>query len=117
MTPEQVDKSIRQMRSMFGFFGILTSLGTIFALPAIGDDPSFIFVLFLEGLLAVCFWMAFSGLGKRNSTGLIFARICSGIFVLGFPLLTIFGIVYLIKLWKPEMKQAFEASQTPSLEH
>lgn len=110
MTAEQVNKSIGQMRSMFGLFGVLTSIAAVFSLPAMADDLSFIFGFFLEGLLAVCFWVAFSGLGKRSSIGLTFARICSGLFVLGFPILTIFGISYMIKLWKPEMKQAFGVS-------
>lgn len=110
MTPEQVNKSIGQMRTMFGLFGVLTSLLAVLMLPNLGTDPSFIFALFFEVLLAVCFWTAVSGLGKRTSIGLTLARICSGIFVLGFPILTLFGIIYLIKLWKPEMVQAFGES-------
>jgi hypothetical protein len=110
MTPDEVNKSIGQMRTMFGLFAVLTSLGAVLMLPNIGTDSSFIFGLFFEIALAVCLWTAVSGLGKRTSTGLTFARICSGIFVLGFPILTVFGIIYLIKLWKPEMVQAFEVS-------
>ncbi len=109
MNTEQVNKSIRQMRQMFGFFGILTALGTVLALIGSMSDASNFIVVIIEGAFAACFWTAFNGLGKRNPTGFTFARICSVLFLLGFPVLTIFGIIYLNKLSKPEMKQALGA--------
>lgn len=109
MTTEQVNKSIRQMRQMFGLFGVLTVIGTVLALfGSMSDAVNFISVI-IDGAFAVCFWTAFNGLGERNPTGHTFAKICSVIFLLGFPVLTIFGIMYLIKLSKPEMKQALGA--------
>jgi hypothetical protein len=107
MTPEQVNKSIGQMRGMFGLFGLLTSLG---ALLALASKPPDIVNVIVNGALAVCFWTAFNGLGTRSSRGYTYARICSFIFVLGFPVLTFFGLSYLTKLGKPEIKQAFEAN-------
>jgi len=107
MNDEQVNKSIRQMRQMFVFFGILTTLAAVFALIGSFSDSSKVIALFIEGALAACFWIAFNGLGKRDSMGYTFARVCSVIFVLAFPVLTFFGISYLSKLAKPEMKQAF----------
>ena len=106
MNTEQVNKSIKQMRQMFGFFGILTSLGAILTLFSSFSDSSYLIGVVIEGALAACFWIAFKGLGDRNKTGLNFARVCSGIFILTFPILTIFGIIYLIKLSKTEMMEA-----------
>ncbi len=110
MTAEQVNKSINQMRQLFAFFGILSSLIALLSLINGLGEPSGIvgslLAFILYGLWAVCLWTAFIGLGRRTAQGHIFARICSIIFLLGFPVLTIFGVSYLIKLSKPEMKQA-----------
>jgi hypothetical protein len=110
MTTEQVNKSISQMRQVFGFFGILTALSILGALfpssHAMSSTGPSLFVI----IWCACLWMAFNGLGNRTPTGLTFARICSFIFVLALPFLTIFGVIYLRKLSKPEMKQAFGAA-------
>lgn len=110
MTPEQINKSISQMRQIFGFFGILTVLGAVLNLLGGLSDPRSlgggIVGAVLEGAVAYCLWTAFSGLGKRSPQGYTFSRICSVILLLGFPVLTLFGVSYLNKLSKPEMKQA-----------
>lgn len=106
---KKVTKSIRQMRGMFGFFGIiiiLYALSLIYTTFVVEDGFYFILGIF-SGLIGICFLIAFRGLGKRTRTGLNFARISSVFFLLAIPsiLLPIFGIVYLVKLSKPEMKQ------------
>ena len=106
MNAEQVNKSIKQMRQMFGFFGVLISIGAVLALFNSFSDSSYLFGVVIEGALAACFWIAFKGLGDRNKTGLNFARVSSAIFILAFPILTVFGIIYLIKLSKTEMMEA-----------
>ena len=57
-------------------------------------------------ILAFLFGNAFIGLGKRSEKGYKYAKICSWFFVLGFPVLTYFGVSYLKKLNDPLMKQA-----------
>jgi len=106
MTAEQINKSIKQMRSMFGFFGILTGLGALSALAASANDLSYLVVFLLEVALSTCYWLAFVNLGQRNRKGHLFATIASILFLPGFPVLTVFGILYLRKLSKPEMKEA-----------
>ena len=102
MDPQQVQKNIGQMRGIFAFFGGLNVLGII--LNLVSGEPSGLIIISL--VLAVIFFAAFDGLGKRTKTGRTFAQISSVIFLLGFPILTIFGISYLLKLSKPEMKEA-----------
>jgi hypothetical protein len=102
MSPQQVEKSIKQMRGIFAFFGGLNVLGII--LNLVSGEPSALIIVSL--VLAVVFFMAFDGLGKRTKTGHTLALISSIVFLLGFPILTIFGISYLVKLSKPEMKEA-----------
>lgn len=101
MDLQQVDKNIRQMRSMFGLFFILSLIGllNLFNSDAFGSG---VFSL----ILAFLFGNAFIRLGKRSENGYTYAKICSWIFVLGFPVLTFFGISYLKKLNDPLMKQA-----------
>lgn len=110
MTPEQVNKSIRQMRQMFAFIGglmLLIALLTLFgAFSSQGDAAGTALLAVLYIGMTACFWTAFTNLGKRTPRGHTYAQISSAIFLLGFPILTIFGISYLIKLSKPQMKQA-----------
>ena len=117
MTPKQIDKSISQMRQVFGFFGILTVLGVLSILLLEFNDLrrgvsspllvgfSIVWVV-LDGAWAYCLWTAFGGLGKRSPQGYTFARICSVILLFVFPVFTLFGVSYLRKLSKPEMQQA-----------
>lgn len=109
MNEEQVTKSIKQMRGVFAFFGALEALATLIYLFSSMDDSSYLFLAVICGAVAYCFFMAFRGLGSRNKSGFTYARISSVILLFGFPVLTIFGILYLNKLGKPEMKQALGA--------
>jgi hypothetical protein len=110
MTEDQVNKSIGQMRGVFVFFGVLVALGALVYLFSSFNDASYLFLVVLEGAVAFCFLMAFRGLGARNKSGFTYARVSSIILLFGFPILTIFGIIYLNKLGKTEMKQALNAA-------
>ncbi len=110
MTEDQVNKAIKQMRGVFVFFGVLAALGALLYLYSSLNDANYLFIAVLEGAVAFCFLMAFRGLGARNKSGFTYARISSVILLLGFPILTIFGVLYLVKLGKMEMKQALGAA-------
>lgn len=105
---KQVKKNIRDMRQTFGLLGILFAFCT-FLIPVyagIGVSLSSVIISLTCGIIAVCFFVAFRGLGKRSVTGFNFARISSVILLFGFLILTPLGVSYLIKLSKPEMKRA-----------
>lgn len=107
MTKEQVNKSISQIRQMFAFLGIATALQALLLL--FGDPTIVRAILFLIlALASACFWIAFINLGKRNKKGHTFAVISSVLFLFSFPVLTLFGVIYLRKLAKPEMKAALQ---------
>lgn len=112
MNSDQVEKDIQQMRSIFGFFGIgfgLWNMCVLFAEgPNILHTPFFLVIILTSLLISSIFLIAFIGLGRRTKTGYISARVASVILLLGFPILTVFGISYLSKLSKPEVKQAFK---------
>lgn len=103
MNPQQVQKSIGQMRGIFAFFGALGALGII--LSVMSGEPDLFVIAFLL-VEVVIFFAAFVGLGKRTRSGRTFAQIASVLLLLGFPILTIFGVIYLGKLSKVEMKEA-----------
>jgi len=110
---EALEKNIRQMRGMFAFFAVVF---TVFGLPALAlliagsanEDGGWDTVLPLLGF-AVLFWVAFlfTAKGRRNRLGFHAAQLCSVLFLFAFPILTFFGISYLIKLNAWEMKEAF----------
>ena len=103
MTPEKVTKNIKQMRSIFAFLGVVMGISAL--LNLFGEDGYFLTAV-IAGTFSFVFWMAFVNLGKRNKKGYTFAQVGSIILLLGFPVFTIFGIMYLNKLSKPEMKAA-----------
>jgi predicted PurR-regulated permease PerM len=105
MDEKRVDKTIKQMRGLFGFFGVVTALSAIVFMLFIEEDG--LAPVIVQAVLSVCFWTAVITLGKRSHAGRAWATICSIIFLFGFPILTIFGMIYLIKLSRPEMKRAF----------
>jgi hypothetical protein len=102
MDEKQVEKSIKQMRGIFAFIGAVNALVAVLNLFSDGGIP----IAVIGMIIAAVFFMAFKGLGDRTQQGYTFARIASGIMLLFFPLFTIFGVMYLIKLGKPEMKAA-----------
>lgn len=103
-TSEEVNKNIRQMRQVFCLSGVVNLL--IMVVMAISGEASLVFWILII-IASICIWEAFIELGKRSSRGYTFATIASFIFVLSFPVYTIFGISYLNKLSKPEMRQVF----------
>ena len=109
MDVDQVNKTIRQMRGVFVFFGVLAALGALLYLFSAFNDSSYLILVIIEGAIAYCFLMAYKGLGAKDKSGFTYARISSIILLLGFPILTIFGVLYLNKLSKIEMKQALNA--------
>jgi hypothetical protein len=111
MNEEKVNKSIRQMRVFFGFFGVVTALSSlVFLLSALSGAGEYVAPMVVQMILSICFWAAVVSMGKRRRAGRTWATICSLILLIGFPILTIFGVIYLVKLTKPEMKQAFGAT-------
>ena len=108
MTAEEVDRSLRQMRQIFGFFGVAGALyGAFLAITGLlAFDGFTLFVGVIDGGIAFVFLQAFLGLGRRDVRGYKFARISSIILLFGFPILTFFGISYLRKLGKPAMQAA-----------
>lgn len=107
MTPEQIEKSIRQMRQVFFFFGVLITLMVMWTLwlAANNEDPSPVFCCISP--MSPALLLGYYGLGKRNKNGYLFAQIGSAALFIGFPILTYFGISYLRKLSQPEMKKVF----------
>lgn len=108
MDEKRVSRTIKQMRGLFVFFGIVTALSAIVFMLFIEEDG--LMPVIVQAVLSVCFWAAVITLGKRSRVGRAWAMVCSIIFLFGFPILTIFGVIYLIKLSRPEMKQAFGAA-------
>ena len=107
MTPEQVNKNIKQMRQIFAFLGVIMGLSAL--LNLFSEEGYFLTAVITAGLSAA-FWIAFVNLGKRNQKGHTFAQIGSVLMLFGFPIFTIFGIIYLVKLSKPEMKVALSGA-------
>lgn len=107
MNIQEVDKSIKQMRQMFGFFGVVFALLAVLMLPSVGNQSSSIIWLLIYGALAFLLFKGFDAAKARNPSGYNYVKLCSIIFVILIPVLTIFGISYLNKLSKPEVKQAF----------
>jgi len=106
MTEDQVNKAIKQMRGVFVFFGVLSALAALLYLFDSMNDANYLILAVISGVVAFCYLMAFRGLGARNKSGFTYARVSSIILLLGFPILTVFGILYLNKLGKAEMKNA-----------
>jgi hypothetical protein len=112
MTPEDVNKSIKQMRQVFIAAGVINLIILCLLVVAGLSDSnnSIASILFLAPLALAeiaCLWIAAYGLEKHTSTGYTFALISSVLFIISFPVYTIFGIIYLNKLLKTEMKQVF----------
>jgi len=108
MSLEQVEKSIKQMRQVFGFIGVVNGIGVILNLANLANNGAGVFLLFavIAGVYAWFFLTAFSELGKRSKKGYNFAKACSFLLIPGIVTI-IFSISYLRKLSQPEMKQAF----------
>ncbi len=126
MNAEDVEKSIKQMRGFFLFFCgmyIWSAIGrwllvrrfTLLSNAMMQDTfppiiPSnFLIVFSLTVLMfTVTFFMAFYGLGKRTKQGRTFALISCLLLALppGFPIATVFGVRYWVKLSQPEMVAA-----------
>lgn len=102
MDEKQVEKSIKQMRGIFAFLGVINALTAILNVVSGGS----FFLILITLVFAVVMFMAFKGLGDRTQQGYTFARISSVFMLFLFPIFTIFGVMYLIKLGKPEMKAA-----------
>jgi hypothetical protein len=107
MDIQKVDKSIKQMRQMFGFMTALFGILAVIMIFNISNSQYAVGYLFLYGILSFCFYKGYGGAGRRDPGGLKAVKMCSVVFLFLFPVLTIFGISYLNKLSKPEMKQAF----------
>jgi len=106
MSPKEVEKSIRQMRQIFVFFGPIAILATI-GMLVLGVDEEYTPLVCCLLPLGPVYLLAYYGLGKRDKSGYQLAQLGSLGLLAGFPLLTIFGLTYLTKLSKPEMKRAF----------
>ena len=98
MTEQQIDKFIRDMRGGLIFVSVLNIIGVFILQNTVYTIMTAIFV--------ICFIVTFFKLGNRTKDSLVFARISSSIFLLGFPIFTYIGIRYLIKLAKPEVELA-----------
>lgn len=112
MDIQEINKSIGQMRTLFGFLAVVDGLGIVLNFLSLGnassDSGGFLACVFIFGILGlVIFSRAYSGLGRRDKSGYQAAKVASQFFLLGFPVGTIFGAIYLSKLAKPEFKQAF----------
>ena len=114
MNIQAIEKSIKQMRQFFGFLAVLEGLAVLLTLyscataASSGGNASFLLISFLIlAGITVEFARANSALRTPNPKAYALAKECSVVLLFGFPILTFFGISYLIKLSKPEMKQAF----------
>lgn len=118
MNAEQVQKSIRQMKSFFLLVGILQLIGFFGGLVACvqisnnggGGGIGLGLSLFLCPILALGFSDASRSLKSLNPKSYSKAFQASIVLLIGFPVFTYFGISYLSKLTKPEMKSVFGKS-------
>jgi hypothetical protein len=121
MNLEAINKSIKQMRQMFGLFSILCVLGMLLSFYSCGvlanqGDNGFGSALW--GIVLLVFSFAYSqasgNLKKPDPKAYKRAVQCSVVLIFFFPVFTYFGVSYLIKLSKPEFKQAFGKLETDS---
>ncbi len=111
MSIEDVNKNIRQMSQVFLAAGVVNILLVIIfffvSLDSYGDPSSDFWLTTVVALISSgLLFAANSNLNKREPAGHKLAMICSVIFVISFPVYTIFGISYLRKLSSPEIQHA-----------
>lgn len=103
-------KNITRMGSIFAFFGVLAVLYAIIvllqAIPA--NDAWFIRFSLMPLAYAASFFITANGLFKRQRHGYYFAVLSSVLLftLLFFVIPPILSIYYLIRLSRPDMKQA-----------
>lgn len=116
MDLQEINKSLNQMRSMFAFFAVISILNVVLGSLYLGNPNNangFLACTVLYSFLGiVIFYRGYKGIKNKDAKGYHAARDASKLFVLGFPVLTFFGISYLRKLAKPEFKQVFGIIQS-----
>ena len=114
MTKEQVEKYIRQMHWFFGFLALINLLYLVYSIIVLIENINSAFFSSLCVTVFALFVFAFLGEAfratgtLRQKSGYKKVRDGSILLLLGFPILTVFGVVYLIRLSKPEMKAAWQ---------
>jgi predicted membrane channel-forming protein YqfA (hemolysin III family) len=111
METQKLEKSLRQMRGLFIFLMVLQIIGILFnVFFMLVENTNPITVLFgiaIGVLFVLLYKNAAQGTQERTKKGYNALKSASTFILLGFPILTIFGIIYLNKLSKPEMKALF----------
>jgi Ca2+/Na+ antiporter len=112
MNIQQIEKSIKQMRQIFIFLAIVSGLGIVVGLlNVLQGYYDLMALIILNAVFTYAFWQAGSSLENPDPKAYKRAKTASIILLFLFPVLTIFGISYLNKLSKPEMKQAFGVTE------